>query len=428
MAVYGIPQDLVWWYVDKYKPQILTGNTSADVVIVGGGMAGLSAALSFHERGLRVVLLEEYFCGGGASGKSSGFISPDSELGLSTYLSLYGLDEARRIWDFAISGATLIKNTIKRFNLDCDYQVQDSLYVALNRTGFNQIKQEYTARQQLLYSSVLYDNAQDLHAVLGSSKYYGAMRYTDTFGINTYRYCQGLKHALKDLGIQVYEETPVVKIDAHSAQTPFGNVTADYVVVCTDRFLPELGKLSLDVYHAQTFLLLSSPLSDKQVPMIFPDKPLMVWDTDIVYQYYRLTGSNRLLLGGGSLLTMFAAHESHNDRTIFRKLVRYWTRMFPTIAINFEYMWPGLIGISKDLAPLAGRDRENPSVYYISGATGLPWAAALGVYSAETLLGIRTDLDPYFSPYRKFPIGKGVERVLGKSLTFALSNYMSMHF
>jgi gamma-glutamylputrescine oxidase len=85
-------------------------------------------------------------------------------------------------------------------------------------------------------------------------------------------------------------------------------------------------------------------------------------------------------------------------------------------------MWPGLIGLSKDIAPLAGRDKDKPYLYYISAAAGLPIAAALGRYSAENLIDNKTDLDEYFSPYRSFMIGGITQKILGDGLTFALCN------
>ena len=64
----------VYWYTLK-KPNIkkLTSDLSADIAIIGGGMAGLTCAQSLSGRGYRIVLLEKDFCGSGASGKRNRF-------------------------------------------------------------------------------------------------------------------------------------------------------------------------------------------------------------------------------------------------------------------------------------------------------------------------------------------------------------------
>lgn len=98
---------------------------------------------------------------------------------------------------------------------------------------------------------------------------------------------------------------------------------------------------------------------------------------------------------------------------------------FPTLSIQFEYLWPGLIGISKDIMPIAGRDATIPSIYYIGAAAGLPIAAALGNYAAEHIIHGRTDLDRFFNHYRSFPINNYAQAILGRKISFALSNFLT---
>ena len=111
---------------------------------------------------------------------------------------------------------------------------------------------------------------------------------------------------------------------------------------------------------------------------------------------------------------------------MYKKLNNYFKNKFPELDIDFEYMWPGFIGISKDVIPVAGIDSENKNIYYISAATGLPWAAALGKYSAKKLIANSSEFDEYFSPNRKYPINWILQTILGKRLTFALSNFLSL--
>jgi gamma-glutamylputrescine oxidase len=187
--------------------------------------------------------------------------------------------------------------------------------------------------------------------------------------------------------------------------------------------LPDLNKLTKKVYAAQTFLMISSPLTDKTINQIFPDKKFMVWDTDLIYSYYRITGDNRFLLGGADMfLTYFYGNERRNIKSMHKKLTNYIKSKFPNINFNFEYFWPGLIGVSKDLMPLAGTDTDNPNIYYISACAGLPWASALGNYSAENLINKRTDLDKFFDMNRKFLLNNLATTIFGKKITFSLAD------
>lgn len=420
------PQDQVFWYIHEQAPQVLSQDTSADVVIVGGGMAGLTAAQHFNQKGLDVVVLEKNYCGAGASGKSSGFITPGSELSLANLIHAYGKEGAQELWNFVVGGVNLIENTIHTHDLMCDYMIQDTLVVANTKRMYkNYITQEYTTRSLLGYPSTVY-SAQELSTIIGSHAYYGGIAYTGTFGINAYRYCQGMKNILTAKGVKIFEETPALSAGNGIVATPRAQVKARHIVLCVDRFLPTLNKLPYEVYHAQTFIALSAPLNQVDIQHIFPHKKYMMWDTDLVYQYFRLTHDNRLLLGGASAFYTFAKHEIHASAMIRNKLARYLTKKFPSLNITFEYMWPGLIGISKDLVPLAGPDKNDASLYYIAASTGLPWAAALGRYSAEHLIDGSRKMDAYFSPYRSFLIGHSLQRLVGRRVAYAVSNYLQV--
>ena len=257
-----LPKDSVYWYVENPRSNqvsILTNDIETDVVIVGGGMAGLTAAQSFKDFGLEVVLIEKEFCGAGASGKSSGFITPNSEYGLEDLVSKFGKINSKKLWDFATSGADLIQDNIKKYNIDCDYEEQDTLMLANSESKFkSDLLPEYNIRNDLGYDAKVY-NKQELSTILGSDKYYGAISYSGSFGINSYKYCQGISKILQELGVKVFEKSEVIKIEPWGVETAHGHkIKAQYIIVCVDRFLPELKKLEQDIYHVQTFLMISN--------------------------------------------------------------------------------------------------------------------------------------------------------------------------
>lgn len=421
----SLPQDQVFWYLKNNKPHKLEHDIATEVIVVGGGMAGLSAAQNFKARGLKVVLIEQNYCGSGASGKSSGFITPDAEISFHEFIKKYGITESKKIWGLVTAGVELIRNNIVTYQLDCDYQKQDTLIVANTKNAFlKDLTPEHKARIEAGYPSMLYTQEQ-IHTVIGSP-YQGAITYGDTFGIQGYRYCQGMKKALQDEGILIYEETPAISINDHVVQTPHATIQAEHIIVCTDRFTRGLSSLHDDIYHAQTNLLLSAPLPEQEIQKIFPAERYMVWDTDSIYQYYRVNGDNRLMVGGSNVFTAFSAQEKHHNASVIKKLSNYIQQKFPTLKVQFEYSWPGMIGISKDIVPIAGFDAHMPSVYYVAAAAGLPWAASLGMHSCDHVLNKHSEFEKYFSPYRSYPVGRIVQKIIGDKLTFMLSNLLTV--
>src|SRR6185436_2371362 len=115
------PRDAVFWF-DRKERQLaaLEGSIHADVVVVGGGMMGLMCARTLQARGQRVCLVEAETCGAGASGRSSGLITPDSELELRDLVQQFGPDAARKLWEFARGGVSAIHQAAEEDQIDCD--------------------------------------------------------------------------------------------------------------------------------------------------------------------------------------------------------------------------------------------------------------------------------------------------------------------
>ncbi|MGE0010337.1 MAG: NAD(P)/FAD-dependent oxidoreductase [Candidatus Babeliales bacterium] len=421
------PTDQVYRYLPPMEIDQLKNDTQCDVVIVGGGMAGICAAQKFKEKGCSVILIEKSFCGAGATGKSSGFITPDSEIPLHALIERFGKEKAKSMWEFVQTGVDTIKNNIETHNIDCDYRIEDTLVLASSSKDFEtMVKAEHEARLSCGYDSTLYEQDQ-LTRVTNAQGFYGAVHYGKSFGIDGFRYAQGQKKVLQDAGIRIYEETPAIKLEPNRVITPYGAIKATYVVLCTDRFMPELDKLTYDIFPLQTFLMISAPLTDTEVKNIFTQAPMMAWDTALIYTYWRMTGDNRLMLGGSTLLGTYAGYAQHDNVGGYNRLADYFKKRFPGVKTQFDYMWPGLIGVSKDILPLAGRDAHDDSLYYVGACAGLPWAAALGRYAADALIDGRSDHDDCFSPYRSFKFGKTVQTILGNRLTFALSHVTTLN-
>lgn len=419
----------VYWYTkkDPHPSESFSGEIKTKVAVIGGGMAGLSCAQRLHDAGVSVVVIEKGFCGSGASGKTSGFITPDSEIELSSLLDTYGPEKAKRIWEFVLSGVGIIRENIHRYGISCDYHVQDSLFVANNASAFRHVKKEHEARMQLGYASTLYKN-QAVKEIIGSQKYAGAVRYPETFGMNSYLYCLGLRDALRGKGVPIYEQTAAERVDGHNIFTPGGRITADRIIVCADRFIPDMGALKKEIYHVQTFLGITKPLSPNQIKSMFPDSIMMVWDTDLVYNYFRITGDSRLLIGGGDVLYTYARNVTDNTMRFGRRLQNYINKKFSIINIEMEFLWPGMLGVSKDLLPIMGPDKDNNVVWYVGAATGLPWAAALGNYAADHVLHGRNEFDGDFSPKRHFVIGSRMQSLISTPVTYALSHGIAKYF
>jgi gamma-glutamylputrescine oxidase len=156
--------------------------------------------------------------------------------------------------------------------------------------------------------------------------------------------------------------------------------------------------------------------------VIFPDDRLMVWDTDLIYQYFRVTGDGRLLLGGSNLRSMYSHSERRPSRRVAQQLYGYLAMHFPSLTLEIEHLWSGLIGVTPDFAPVVGRYETLPGVHFAGAGAGLPWSAALGEYVAQKITEGRAEPDEILSPRRPFPIGRRVQGLVGKPAAFMLNH------
>lgn len=403
--------DVFWYRGGTPGGTPLRGDLVADAVVVGGGMAGLTCAQFLREGGLSVVLVEKDFCGAGASGKSSGFITPASELELSDVIASFGVERAPALWSFAEGGVELIRSNISTFSIDCDYQVQDSLFVAVNDRGARHARDEHRARTMLGYPSTHYEK-DGLPSVVGTTSFAGAVRFPGTFGIDSYRYCRGMRDVLIGQGVQVFEGTLVDAVRPGEVRAGGHRITAGHVVLCADRWIPGLWPRRAPIGQVQTFLAVTAPLRDDQVRRVFPGAPVMAWDSRLTYDYFRLTGDQRLLVGGANLWHTYALRERHDPVANLRPLASFVARTFPGLDARWEHVWPGMLGVSKDFLPVAGTDAASPSLRYIGAAAGLPWAAALGRQVGRSIVSGAGEPFPEFSPRRRAMGGAWLDRVL----------------
>ena len=378
-----------------------------------------------------MVLLEGNICGGSSTGKSAGFLTPDSELELSQLVRRFGPHGAKDLWDVPVRGIARMLELIRSGGFECDLQKQDSLFLGRGRGGVKAVKEEESSRRRLGYESEVYTGGE-LKSVIGSPAYTAAVRYRDTYGIDGLRYAQGVKGMLLDAGVNIYESSRVVAFSDHTAKTHMGSVTADQVIFCADKLGPELSPYSWNVYHEQTFLSITEPLGAREQDSLFPAGPLQCWDSDLVYSYYWLTGGKRLLLGGGSLTTTYARNDSTTSGVIDR-VISGFRGMFPQLSsLRFIQYWMGRIDMTRDLLPTVLREPQAPWVHRVLGCVGLPWATFCGDFAARQVLAEKETGDEkyyrYFDVNRRFLVPIWAERVIGKRLAFPLNNAWAKYY
>jgi gamma-glutamylputrescine oxidase len=421
-----------WWITTlmikehKHCPP-LTQDIKCDVLIVGGGFSGMSAAAEFLSKGLKVVLIEKNIVGGSSSGRSAGFLTPDSELELHQLVRRYGVKAAAEIWEAPCRGIDRLVNTIQKHDLQCGLIKQDSLFLGLGSGGKDAVASERECRESVGFTDQrIYDETQ-LQTILGAQGYTAGIRYAGTYGVNPLACLQAIKDLLIENGMQVFESTAMERFEDHTAYTHAGSVTADNIIIAVDKLSDSISPLAHEAFHAQTFLSVSEPLTDKELRILFPSgEQMQCWDSKLVYSYFRLTADNRLLLGGGTPVTTFLT-DAYNNPGVMKRIIKDFRSHFPQLTdLSFIQFWPGQIDMTRDLLPVIARPPGQEHVRFILGCVGIPWATFCGSFAARNVLG-EADVDyrkyfNYFSSRRAFALPSGLGKVIGKPMLFSLNN------
>ncbi len=421
-----------WWFTTlmvkehRYCPP-LTKDIKCDVLVVGGGFSGVSAAAEFLSKGLSVVLIEKNIVGGSSSGRSAGMLTPDSELELHQLVRRYGDKAAAEIWEAPCRGIDRVVSTIKQYGIECGLLEQDSLFLGLGKGGIEAVESERECRESVGFTDQKTYDENQLKGILGAREYTAGIRYGGTYGINPLMCLQGFKDLLIENGMQVFESTAMKRLEGHTVHTHAGSVTAESIIIAVDKMDRALSPLADEAFHAQTFLSVTEPLTDRELQILFPSgEQMQCWDSKLVYSYFRLTGDNRLLLGGGTAITTYL-RDAFNNPAIIRKIIQDFRSHFPELAeLSFIQFWPGQIDMSRDLLPVIAKPRELPHVRFILGCVGIPWATFCGSFAARMVLGEADDdyqkFFNYFSNQRHFALPSGLGKVISKPVLFSLSN------
>ncbi len=343
----------------------LEGEAQADVAILGGGFTGVNAALELAGRGYSVALLEARRVGWGCSGRNGGQVI----IGMANYSRLrrnLGEDSAREVWRMGVEGMDIIYDRVQKFDIQCDL-ARGYFEAACNRRQYRDVLEELEQRKTLGYPhQVRLVPRDELASVISSQAYVGGLSDTGCGHLHPLNLCLGEAQAAAELGVRIYECSPVTKVQSGNAPalvTAHGTLRAKFVVIAGNAYLEGIVPgLRGYVLPAGSYIIATEPLSEEVAHSLLPGNHA-VCDLNTLLDYYRLSADRRLLFGGRC---NFSGRRPHNIQGV---LMPRMLKVFPQLrGVRIDYEWGGNVAVSLNRIPQFGRLHGN--VFYAQGYTG----------------------------------------------------------
>jgi gamma-glutamylputrescine oxidase len=387
----------------------LRGDVHADVCVIGGGIAGCSAALHLAARGYEVVLLEARFVGYGASGRSGGQTIFGLAVSQKALVAQIGAADARRLFDLSIEALDITQALVREHSIECDYR-PNHVHVATKARHLQELRDwNRELHDEYGYQSVRLLDRAELQAHVRSERYLGGLIDSRSGHLHPLKYTQGLARAAEAAGARIFENTQALSY-ADGAEvrirTAQGGVRCRQLVLCGNAYLGPLAPaLARRILGVGTYIIATEPLDPARALSLLPSNAAVA-DVNWILDYFRLSADHRILFGGR------VSYSALEPKRLAESMRRRMARVFPQIAdVKVEYTWGGYLDITRSRAPDFGR--LAPNVFYLQGFSGhgMSLTGLAGQLVAEAVAGTAERFDVFARlPHRDFPGGRWLRR------------------
>ena len=406
------------WYaasaVAAPQRRALSHDLDVDLCVIGGGLAGLTAAREVARRGWSVVVLEQDRVGARASGRNGGFVSPGFSEHIDAIIDRVGLPRAKELWALSEGGVDYVRSAIRDLAMAGVDPREGRLSVRRIDDEATLIEHAAMLRVEFGAEVEAWPTAQ-VREMLRSESYFQALHFADAFHIHPLNYTLGLAAATEAAGARIFEKTVATAVDPAGVrkrvQTSGGLVRAHHVVLAGNVQAGDADReIGATVLPISTYVAVTAPLGERLFEAVRYTGA--VADTRRAGDYYRIVADDRLMWGG-----RFTLREA-SPRRLKSLMRRDIARTYPQLSdVEIEYAWTGTMGYALHKMPQIG---ELAPGYWLAGAFGghgLNTTAMAGQMIARAILD-GDDRWRLFSPYELVWAGGRLGRAVAQAVAW----------
>ncbi|MGB8813151.1 MAG: FAD-binding oxidoreductase [Paracoccaceae bacterium] len=388
--------DVSFWYADlgglPDQRTPLSGDTAADICIIGAGYTGLWTAyyLKKAQPDLDVLVVERDFAGFGASGRNGGWLTGGFAWSHEKYLTTGSRDGVRAMVQAMNGTVAEVMRVAAAEGIDADILPTDELMVATNPAQLARVKAEVAHRQSWGEGGdrVYEIGADAARARINIPGVLGGMVVGGVARVQPAKLVRGLATAVERLGVRIVEGTTVTGFEKGLVTTDRGCVRAPLILRATEGFTATLPGVHREWLPLNSAQIVTEPLPPEIWAKIGWQGHEIFGDFNNAYCYCQRTREGRITVGARGVPYKMGSKLDHNgtpDPETIRRLTAILHRHFPdTKPFTIDHAWCGVLGVPRDWCATVGLDR----------ATGIGWAGGyVGVGVSTSNLAGRTLAD-----------------------------------
>lgn len=368
---------------------VLSGEQQADVVIIGAGYTGLSAAHHIAKSGLNPVVLEANRPGWGASGRNGGVITAKFRLSFREIDAAHGRAMARRMYEIAHESTDMVEELVSEFGItSANLTRTGQVKAAHNETTLKAaIDEANWMTREMGSAAVRILDKSGVREETGSGIFVGGVLNPGSGGIHPLNYLRGLANGVASRGVPIFQESPVVKLrrekDGIVAETPQGAVRAKQAIIATNSYSDLTGAtahLQRTLIPFRSAMVATEPLPRNLAGKLMPTGRTYT-ETKRMMRWFRMVDS-RVIFGGRG------AFGKQDSQAAFDALRKAMVGIFPDLAdVPLEYKWSGLVAMTLDSVPHIGRLDERTLFSVGYNGAGVAMSSLMGRYLAAFVRG-----------------------------------------
>lgn len=408
-----------WW--DRTPRPALPGATppaKADVLVIGSGYTGLSAALQTARGGRDTVVLDAEDAGWGCSSRNGGQISTSVKPRYAELVPQYGHELAFRIVKEGQNSLAWIGDFIAAEEIDCDFRRAGRFHAAHNPARYEALAQSLKEQPKGLEIAAHLVPRAEQRSELGTDAYHGGIVYEQHASVDPGRLHQGMFDRALAAGARVVPHCAAMAIEPDGGGLRVtharGSTMARNVVVATNGYTSALTPwLRRRVIAIGSYIIATEPLPSETMARLMP-KDRVVSDTRKVVYYYRASPDGQRILFGGRV-----SHNETNPRVSGPRLHADMAAIFPDLAnVKISHSWMGFVAYTFDHMMRAG---EHEGVHYALGycGSGVGMAGYLGMRIGQQVLGLKEGVTAFDNlPFNSRPLYYGNPWFLAPSIMY----------